>query len=140
MHGEDPGGSPFDPKFAWNNGFEAWCGIEGDYVTIWRELGARAQENPTKVCTLGVIAEDDSKYIAGKIATNTMFDTASLTVNQGQTAYINVMSLLTYKSAHLTAASQIMLRQKPGNELDFVAIDGGSTQIVASPTNKTPLQ
>ena len=97
MHGEDPGGSVFDNKFGWKNGFNAWCGIEGNYVTIWREGAARNIENPVRITAMGVMVEEETKYSASKVATRTEFSASSLTVAREETSSINLVSHFSYE-------------------------------------------
>ena len=35
---EDPNG--WHTGYNWQNGFEAWCGIAGEHVTLWRDPAA----------------------------------------------------------------------------------------------------
>ena len=42
---------------SWPGGFEAWCGLEGNYVSLVREAPAAAIENDVRICTLGIISD-----------------------------------------------------------------------------------
>ena len=40
----------------WPGGFEAWCGLKGEYVSIVRDSSAGHLEDDVRICTLGIIA------------------------------------------------------------------------------------
>ena len=54
----------------WPGGFEAWCGMEGKYVSVVRDSSAASVDTNVNICTLGIISGGSERCRSAEIITS----------------------------------------------------------------------
>ena len=100
----------------WPNGFEAWCGIYGRYVSLVREESAISVWPYVTIASMGIIADRDETLWVSSLTVS--YGNSPISVNLGEQLTLTV----DFETNDPDLEPYLQLRQSPETELDFVTI------------------
>ena len=99
------------PSYVWTYGFEAWCNLEGQYLSIVSDLNHLTSPYQMSLCSVGVMG---TSYIRDEPLPE------KLVIVQGETKLLDVPHI--FSEYPIGTTHRINLRQQTSLELPFVTI------------------
>lgn len=104
--------SPIDETTMWNYGVEAWCNLEGQYMTIAADLShLHGQSYKMSICSLGIMGAEYRRSVGIQSA---------ITVHCLDKVTLQIEKISAVQTIGNTL--DIQMRQVTGNELFWVSL------------------